>query len=135
MTYKNLWDIPNMQLEKTQQSNENLRMKRSDLRIHLNNLEKEEQIELQESTIIIMKIRTKGNKADQKKTKQNKQKPQQRSLFLQRTNGKHFKFCGPYVTTTRLCHCNAKQAQSLQNEWTQLCFNKTAFTKQVMGYI
>lgn len=51
-------------------------MKRSDLRIHLNNLEKEEQIELQESTIIIMKIRTKGNKADQKKTKQNKQKPQ-----------------------------------------------------------
>ena len=49
MTYKNLWDIPNLQLEKTQQLNENLRMKRNDLRIHLNNLEKEQQTELKES--------------------------------------------------------------------------------------
>ena len=80
MTYKNLWDIPNLQLEKTQQLNENLRMKRNDLRIHLNNLEKEQQTELKESARIIMKIRTKGKKTDPKKKKK---KPQQRrSLFL-----------------------------------------------------
>lgn len=76
MTYKNLWDIPNLQLEKTQELNENLRMKRNDLRIHLNNLEKEQQIELKESARIIMKIRTKGKKIDKKKTQQ------RRSLFL-----------------------------------------------------
>ena len=44
-------------------------MKRNDLRIHLNNLEKEQQIELKESARIIMKIRTKGKKIDQKKKK------------------------------------------------------------------
>ena len=56
-------------------------MKRSDLRIHLNNLEKEEQIELQESTRIIMKIRTKGNKLDQKE--QNKtNKHHSREVFF-----------------------------------------------------
>ena len=42
-------------------------MKRNDLRIHLNNLEKEQQIELKESARIIMKIRTKGKKIDKKK--------------------------------------------------------------------
>lgn len=81
-------------------------MKRNDLRIHLNNLEKEQQIELKESARIIMKIRTKGKKIDQKK----KKKPHSREevFFCKGTNGKHFKFCGPYATTTHLCHCNAK---------------------------
>ena len=45
-------------------------MKRNDLRIHLNNLEKEQQIELKESARIIMKIRTKGKKIDKKKKTQ-----------------------------------------------------------------
>ena len=106
MTYKNLWDIPNLQLEKTQQLNENLRMKRNDLRIHLNNLEKEQQTELKESARIIMKIRTKGKKTDPKKKKKNHSREE--VFFCKGTNGKHFKFCGPYVTTTHLCHCNAK---------------------------
>ena len=48
-------------------------MKRNDLRILLNNLEKEQQTELKESARIIMKIRTKGKKIDQKKKKK---KPQ-----------------------------------------------------------
>lgn len=47
-------------------------MKRNDLRIHLNNLEKEQQIELKESARIIMKIRTKGKKIDKKNTVEKK---------------------------------------------------------------
>ena len=82
MTYKNLWDIPNLQLEKTQQLNENLTMKRNDLRIHLNNLEKEQQIELKESARIIMKIRTKSNDLKQKNNMEKSVKQEANSLKI-----------------------------------------------------
>ena len=57
-------------------------MKRNDLRIHLNNLEKEQQTELKESARIIMKIRTKGKKTDQKKKKKKKTTVEKKSFSV-----------------------------------------------------
>ena len=61
-----------------------------------------------------MKIRTKGKKTDPKKKKKNHSREE--VFFCKGTNGKHFKFCGPYVTTTHLCHCNAK-AGIVNTKW------------------